>query len=92
MTTITVNKIVYHIHPKYKLYAASEDGNVIHIIEREPFKGDKVYTGNLHFHVRKYLESDVWGYFVHQFVWECINGPIPEGKVVDHINGNKEDN
>ena len=88
MTTITINEIVYYIHPTYKLYAASKDGNVIHIIEREPFKGNNVYTGNLHLCVRKYLESNALG----QFIWECIYGPIPEGMVVSHKNNNKEDN
>ena len=30
--------------------------------------------------------------FVHRFVWECFYGLIPEGKVIDHINDDKEDN
>ncbi|CAH3143934.1 unnamed protein product, partial [Porites lobata] len=30
--------------------------------------------------------------FVHHFVWECFNGIIPENKVIDHINNNKQDN
>ena len=76
MTKITIKKIVYHVHPKYKSYASSEDGNVINIVERE------ISTG------KKYLKSCELG----QFVWECFNGIIPEGKVVDYINGNLEDN
>ena len=31
-------------------------------------------------------------YFVHRFVWECFNGLIPDNRVIDHINDNKEDN
>ena len=31
-------------------------------------------------------------YQVHRFVWECYNGIIPDGKVIDHINNNKKDN
>ena len=31
-------------------------------------------------------------YYVHRFVWECFNGLIPEDKVIDHINNNKENN
>ena len=30
--------------------------------------------------------------FVHRFIWECFNGLIPEGKVIDHINNDKKDN
>lgn len=28
----------------------------------------------------------------HRIVWELHNGPIPEGMLIDHINGNKADN
>lgn len=28
----------------------------------------------------------------HHLVWEQANGPIPEGLIVDHINGNHRDN
>src|SRR5690606_11936357 len=30
--------------------------------------------------------------YVHQMVWESVNGPIPEGKEINHINGIKTDN
>lgn len=30
--------------------------------------------------------------YVHRLVWEHVNGPIPEGLEVDHINGVKHDN
>lgn len=29
---------------------------------------------------------------VHRLIWELLNGPIPEGKVIDHINQNRSDN
>lgn len=28
----------------------------------------------------------------HRIIWEMFNGPIPEGMLVDHINGIKDDN
>lgn len=31
-------------------------------------------------------------YSVHLLVWESFNGKIPEGMVLDHINGNRSDN
>jgi hypothetical protein len=30
--------------------------------------------------------------YMHRVVWEHANGPIPEGMVVDHINGVRSDN
>lgn len=30
--------------------------------------------------------------YVHRVIWEHVNGPIPKGMHVDHINGNKADN
>ena len=32
------------------------------------------------------------GYLVHRFVYECFNGTIPDGKVIDHVNNIKDDN
>jgi hypothetical protein len=29
---------------------------------------------------------------VHRLIWEAFNGAIPDGYVVDHINGDKKDN
>lgn len=32
---IAINKCVYNVHPIYNLYAASEDGEIIHIIKQK---------------------------------------------------------
>ena len=42
--------------------------------------------------VRKHSQSGQKTYQVHRFVFECFNGLIPDGKVIDHKNNNKEDN
>ena len=31
-------------------------------------------------------------YHVHRIIWECVNGEIPKGYDVHHINENKLDN
>jgi len=91
MTKIKIDNCVYFVHPIYDLYASSKDGNVIHIAKRLPHKGNKTHNGYLQVHVRKYGEKQK-NYHSHRFVFECFNGIIPEGKVIDHINNNKEDN
>ena len=89
---IKIKKCVYFMHPIYDLYAGSKDGNVIHIIKRIPHKGNKAHNGYLMVGVRKHGQSGQKTYQVHRFIWECFNGIIPDGKVIDHINNNKEDN
>ena len=31
-------------------------------------------------------------YFLHRFIWECYNGMIPGGFVIDHINDIRDEN
>ena len=92
MTKIIIDKCVYNIHPVYNLYASDKNGNTINIIKQELHKGSKTRRGYLNVCVRKHGQSGFKGYQVHRFVWECFNGVIPDGKVIDHINNNKEDN
>ena len=42
--------------------------------------------------VRKHGQNGQKGYSVHRFVYECFNGIIPDGKVIDHVNNIKDDN
>ena len=92
MTKIIINKCVFSAHPIYDLYAASEDGNFINIIKKVPHKGKRQHNGYLSCMVRKHGQHGQKAYYVHRFTWECFNGAIPEGKVIDRINNDKEDN
>ena len=91
MSKIEINNHVYHIHPVYNLYAANENGELIHIIKKVPIQGTKNHFGYMQCNVRKYGERQK-KYFVHRFVWECFDTIILEGKVIDHINNDKVDN
>ena len=91
MNKIGIEKCVYYVHPEYDLYAANESGDVIHIIKKVLMKGVKSNTGYMRCMIRKYGGKQK-SYQVHRFVWECFNSIIPEGKVIDHINNDKEDN
>ena len=42
--------------------------------------------------VRKHGQNGQKGYLVHRFIWECFNGLIPDGKIIDHVNNIKDDN
>ena len=91
MSKIKIDNYVYFVHPVYDLYASDENGNIIHILKKVPFKGSKTDKGYLNLSVRKY-GSKQKSYRSHRFTWECFNGEIPNGKEIDHINNNKEDN
>ena len=91
MSKIEINQCVYSVHPVYDLYASDENGNIIHIIKKIPTKGNKNQNGYMIHGIRKYGGRQK-AFQIHGFVWECFNGLIPEGNVIDHINKNKEDN
>ena len=92
MSKIEINSFVYHIHSVYDLYAANESGDVINIVKREPIEGNKKSNGYIMCSVRKHAQKGQKSYYVHRFVWECFNGIIPDNKVIDHINNNRNDN
>ena len=87
-----IENVYYYIHPVYNLYAADRKGNIINIIKKVPIKGQKQANGYLQCFVRKHAQKGQKHCYVHRFVWECFNGVIPEGKVIDHINDIKDDN
>mgnify|MGYP001796519334 CR=1 FL=1 len=91
MISLSINNSLFNVHPIYDLYAADKNGNIINITNKVLLKGNKKRNG--------YLKCSVRGYkgvykscHVHRFVWECFNGIIKDGKVIDHINNNIEDN
>ena len=92
MTKITIDERVYFVHPVYDLYAADCDGNIINIIKRVPYRANKKNNGYLKCIVRKHGQPGVKGYHVHRFIWESFNGLIPDGKEINHIDGNKKNN
>ena len=47
MGKITINESVYNIHPIYNLYAASENGEILHICKNVKMKGNINHSGYL---------------------------------------------
>ena len=71
MSNISINDCVYRIHPVYNLYAANENGELIHISRKIPTKGVKNHTGYTMCSVRESGRMQK-NYFIHRFVWECF--------------------
>ena len=89
---LVIGRRVYQIHPIYDLYAASRDGKIIHIVKQDPISGSRNHNGYIQCCVRRYGGKNQKTYRVYRFVWECFHGIIPDGKGIDHINNNKEEN
>ena len=92
MSNIEIENCIYKVHPVYNLYASDENGNIIHLIKQEPFKGTRKKNGYMICMVRRHRQNGQKCYLVHRFVYECFNGSISDGKVIDHINDIKDDN
>ena len=76
-------------HPVYVDYEASRDGIVRNKRNKKPI-GVVSNMGYMEIGINvngkmKCLRS-------HRFIWECFNGLISAGLVIDHINRNKLDN
>ena len=91
MSKIEINECVYSVHQIYDLYAADENGKIINIVKKVPTYGTKQKNGYLFIGARKYGHKPK-SMQAHRFIWECFNGVIPAGKVIDHINDDKQDN
>ena len=92
MSNIKINNCVYKVHPVYNLYASDGNGNIIHLVKQVPSTGQKHKNGYLFCMVRKHGQNGQKGCYIHRFVYECFNGIIPDGKVIDHVNNIKDDN
>ena len=92
MSNIEIENCIYKVHPVYNLYVSDENGNIIHVVKQVPYTGNKQKNGYLCHMVRKHGQNGQKGYYVHRFVYECFNGIIPDGKVIDHVNNIKDDN
>lgn len=85
----------YFRHPVFTNYSADEDGSVYSMNYNKTGTIKRLREGN---NGNGYLQVSLWKdgkakqYLVHRFVYECINGAIPDGYHVDHRNFVRYDN
>ena len=76
-------------HPIYADYEASRDGMIRNKKNRKTI-GRIINTGYMKISIR--VNGKRKNFRSHRFIYECFNGLIPAGFVVDHINRDKLDN
>ena len=89
---IKINGKKYRTHPVYNIYAGNRQGEVIHISKKFPMKGNDNNCRYLKVLVRGSVDIKFKSLYVHRFIYECYNGLIPNGLVIDHINDDSKDN
>jgi hypothetical protein len=66
------------------------------VAAREPEPAEDRVVSDIRWYVNKdgYVIGRVEGKIKqqHSYVWESVNGPVPKGFCIHHINGNKADN
>ena len=76
----------------YDLYGANKHGEVINIHRGVSRKGNYISTGYIIVSVSRSGDKKQKTVRANRFIWECHNGLIPEGLVIDHINDKRDDN
>lgn len=81
---------IYDIAIDYLTY----DG--VNVLWKKKIKKSKYYPGDVAGTIdfQGYIRVAIFRkpVMAHRFAWEFINGPIPDGMQVDHINHNRSDN
>ena len=83
---IDVNGLKFRVHPIYDQYAASECGKIVNIDREAILLGNLTNTNYLRCWVRAKNKRKLKMVLLQRFIWECYNGIIPDGLVIDHIN------
>ena len=86
----TKSKIFFQ-HDIYKNFSANKDGQIYNMKTKRYSIGNKHPTGYRSIGLSQpgLPQKTI---HVHRFVYECFNGIIPFGMVIDHINSIRDDN
>lgn len=91
MSNDDVQVIKFRKHPIYDLYAGSRCGRYINVNKLEIRDGWTHITGYKYCTIKP-QDSKQKKYRLHRFIFECYNGMISAGMVIDHINNVRDDN
>jgi len=76
-------------HPYWSLYSADDNGSV-YGQSNNLLKPINHHTGYIVYTIRQH--GKMKQVRSHRFIWECHKGNIPDGKVINHLDGDKTNN
>lgn len=82
--------------PRFEgIYEVSDMGNVRHVFPNKPPRPVKEYIGTTKRYsarVNLFDNGRRENFVITRLVWEAFRGPVPEGKIVTHKNGQRYNN
>lgn len=77
--------------PDYSSYVILPNEGLVYSLKSNNYVGAKAPNGYWHCALRAY-DGTQWNTGVHRVIWIAVNGDIPEGLEVNHIDENKSNN
>ena len=88
---VSIKCETFYYHPVYTNYGANKFGQIFNKKTKRCSIGNLQSTGYMRITLTqngKPLKS----FCTHRLVYECINGPIPDGMQINHIDSNRQNN
>lgn len=76
----------------FKTYFKYENHQLINIIQRGRCKAGQIVYGSTHSDGYKVICLNGKLHYLHRVIWEIVNGPIPDGYEIDHIDRGRANN
>ena len=82
---------VFYYHPIYTNFGANKDGQIFNKKTNRTSIGNLQLTGYMLISLSQ-IGLPCKHYYVHRFVYEIFNGPIPDKMQINHKDSNKQNN
>ena len=82
---------VFNYHPIYTNFGANKYGQIFNKKTKRCSIGNLLPSGYRHIRLSQ-IGLPPKHFYIHRFVYEIFNGPIPDGMQINHIDSNKQNN
>ena len=88
---VSIKCDVFYYHPIYTNFGANKDGQIFNKKTKRCSIGNLLSSGYFNITLQQ-IGLPKKHFYVHRFVYEIFNGPIPDGMQINHIDSNKQNN